>query len=358
MPSPQKVRWSQLKVGIVALVAMIILGVLSFLLTGNGGIFTRMAILRTYLDDSAGMAEGSTVRLNGIAIGSIDQVRLSPGERTKGRIVEISMSVKHDYLGEIPTDSKAGISASNLLGDKYINITKGIRPDHVRDGDTLQSLSVQDIPELMAQSSLILAQFQGLLGRADAILNTVESGHGNIGKLLKDEELYDRVNSTAGEVQTLISNIQNSKGTISKLLYEDGLYSDIRKPIQRLDAILVDLQKGKGTAGKLLYDTAIYDEARATLAEAKKMVDDLNAGKGTAGKLLKDEQLYRQVNQIMAKLTTVIDKLSSGQGTLGQLLVNPQLYDSLNGTTREMQSLLQDMHKNPKRFLTIQLKLF
>jgi phospholipid/cholesterol/gamma-HCH transport system substrate-binding protein len=357
MPSPQKVKWSQLKVGIVALAAMIILGVLSFLLTGNFGLFTTTAILHTYLDDSAGMAVGATVRLNGIPIGSIDEVRLS-GERTKGRIVEISMKVKKDYLAEIPTDSKAGISASNLLGDKYINITKGTRPDHVRDGDTLQSLSVQDIPELMAQSSDILAQFQGLLGRADNILKNVESGHGNIGKLIKDEELYDRVDAIAGEVQTLVSNIQNSKGTISKLLYEDGLYNDIRKPIQRLDAILVDLQKGKGTAGKLLYDTAVYDEARATLAEAKKLVDGLNAGKGTAGKLLKDEQLYRQVNQIMAKLTTVIDKLNSGQGTLGQLLVNPQLYDSLNGTGREMQSLLQDMHKNPKRFLTIQLKLF
>src|SRR5579863_5628497 len=124
MPSPEKVKWSQLKVGIVALIAMIILGVLSFLLTGNGGIFHRTAILRTYLDDSAGMAVGATVRLNGIAVGSIDQVKLS-GETTKGRIVEISMMVKHEYLPAIPTDSKAGISASNLLGDKYINITKG-----------------------------------------------------------------------------------------------------------------------------------------------------------------------------------------------------------------------------------------
>jgi len=357
MASPQKVKWSQLKVGMLALVAMIILGVLSFLLTGNGGLFHRTAILRTYLDDSAGMAVGATVRLNGIAIGSIDQVRLS-GERTKGRIVEISMLIKREFLDEIPTDSKAGISASNLLGDKYINITKGIRPDHVKDGATVTSLQVQDIPELMAQSSDILTQFQSLLGRADGILKTVESGHGTIGKIIKDEELYDRLNATMGEVQTLISNVQNSHGTISKLLYEDGLYNDIRKPIQRLDAILVDLKAGKGTAGKLLYDTAVYDEARLTLAEAKKMVDGLNAGKGTAGKLLKDEQLYKEVNQIMAKLSTVVDKLSSGQGTLGQLLVNPQLYDSLNGTTREMQGLLQDMHKNPKRFLTIQLKLF
>ncbi len=357
MSSPQKVKWSQLKVGILAVVAMVILAVLSFLLTGRGGFFRATAILRTYLDDSAGMAVGATVRLNGIPIGSIDQVRLS-GERTKGRIVEISLKVNHDYLVEIPTDSKAGISASNLLGDKYINITKGTRPDHVKDGDTIASLSVQDIPELMAQSSDILTQFQGLLGRADNILKTVESGQGNIGKLIKDDELYVRVNATVAEVQKLIDKVQNSKGTISKLLYEDGLYTDFRKPIQRLDAILVDLQAGKGTAGKLLYDTAVYDELHQTLAEAKKMVDELNAGKGSAGKLLKDDQLYKQVNQIIGKLTTVVDKLNSGQGTLGQLLVNPQLYDSLNGTTREMQGLLQDMHKNPKKFLTIQLKLF
>jgi phospholipid/cholesterol/gamma-HCH transport system substrate-binding protein len=357
MPSPQKVKWAQLKVGILALVAMIIVALLSFLLTGSGGFFQRTAILQTYMDDSAGMAVGSTVRLNGIAIGSIDDVRLS-GERTKGRIVRISMKVKRDYLPSIPTDSMAGISAANLLGDKFINITKGSRPDHVGDGDTIRSSPVNDIPQLLDQSTAILAQFQNLLGRADNILKTVEAGNGNIGKLIKDEELYNRANSIAAEVQTLLSNVQNSHGTISKLLYEDGLYNDLRKPIQRLDAIMADLQSGKGTAGKFIYDSAIYDEMRTTLAEAKKMVDDLNAGKGTAGKLLKDEQLYKQVNQIMAKLTTVIDKLTSGQGTIGQLLVNPQLYDSLNGTTREMQSLLQDMHKNPKKFLTIQLKLF
>jgi len=357
MPSTQKVKWAQLRVGITAAVAMIITGVLIFLLTGNGGIFTGNAILRTYFDDSAGMAEGSPVRLNGILVGSIDDVQLS-GERVKGRIVLITMKVKHSYLSEIPTDSRAGISASNLLGDKYINITKGTKPDHVKDGDTIQSLTVQDIPELMAQSSDILGQFQNILGRVDNILKFVEAGNGTVGKVIKDEELYNRVNAIAGEVQTLVSNIQNSKGTFSKLLYDDGLYNDIRKPVQRLDTILNDLQAGKGTAGKLLYDDAVYVEMRQALTEAKKMLDDLNRGQGTAGKLLKDEQLYKQVNEIIAKLGSVVDKLNSGQGTLGQLIVNPQLYDSLTGTTREVQSLVQDMHKNPKKFLTIQLKLF
>ena len=44
MASPQKVKWSQLKVGIVAVVAMVILGVLSFLLTGSSGFLHRTAV--------------------------------------------------------------------------------------------------------------------------------------------------------------------------------------------------------------------------------------------------------------------------------------------------------------------------
>ena len=48
-------------------------------------------------------------------------------------------------------DSVVGISAANLLGDKFINITKGQSPEHVKDGAELQPLESQDIPELLKQ---------------------------------------------------------------------------------------------------------------------------------------------------------------------------------------------------------------
>ena len=54
----------------------------------------------------------------------------------------------------------------------------------------------------------------------------------------------------------------------------------------------------------------------------------------------------------------MLEKINNGQGTLGQLAVNPALYESLDGTTREVQGLLKDFRANPKKFLTIQLKLF
>src|SRR5437867_8191119 len=133
MPERRKVRWSQLKVGAVALVALIILAVLIFLLTGTRGIFQRYATIRTYMDDASGMAEKAPVRLNGILIGYVDRLRLS-GAKDRKRTVEFDMAIQEKFLPEIPENSTAAINAATLLGDKFINITKGDSARHVQPG--------------------------------------------------------------------------------------------------------------------------------------------------------------------------------------------------------------------------------
>src|SRR5882762_4037229 len=121
MPEAKKVSWAKLRIGIMAAVAMSILGVLIFLLTGSGDIFTSYATIYTYMEDSAAMATSTPVRLNGITIGKIDKIEFS-GLKEKGKIVRITMKVKRNMLSQIPDDSLAGIDAANLLGDKFINI--------------------------------------------------------------------------------------------------------------------------------------------------------------------------------------------------------------------------------------------
>lgn len=357
MPERSKVRWSQLKVGIVGLAGCIILAALVFLLTSSKGMFQRNVLLRTFMDDASGLSPATPVRLNGILVGYLEAVKFS-GSATPKRAVQFDLQVQEKFLRDIPEDSVAGIAAANLLGDKYINITKGRSATAVKPGAELKSLQAQDIPELMAQSANLLTSLQTILGRVDNLLAGVEQGKGNIGKFIKDEELYTRLNGIAAESQKLITDVRSGGGTISKLIYDDSLYQEIRRPIQRLDTILAGLEAGQGTAGKLLKDPALYDEARGTISEIHKVMADLNAGKGSAGKLLKDDQLHKRLDELTAKLNTTIDKISSGQGTVGQLMVNPALYDSLNATTRDMQSLVKDMRANPKKFLTIRLTLF
>src|SRR3984957_5914907 len=276
MASQARVHWAQLRTGILATVAMGIAGILIFLLTGQSNFFGGDFHLRTYMEDSAGMVANDPVRVNGILVGYIGSIKLS-GSRDPKKTVAIDMLIRDKYLEQIPEDSKSAISSANLLGSKYVNITKGSHPKHVEPGGEIQSLQNQDIPQILAQSSTLLMQLQTILGRADGLLALVESGQGNVGKLLKDETLYDRVNSTAGEVDQLVKDVKNSNGTISHLLYDDQLYNDIRKPIQRLDDMLAQVQSGKGTLGKTMYDPQAYDELNATVAEAKKMIANLNA---------------------------------------------------------------------------------
>jgi phospholipid/cholesterol/gamma-HCH transport system substrate-binding protein len=357
MPSQNRVRWAELRSGILAVAAMALAGVLIFLLSSQSNLFAGNFHLRTYMDDAEGLNANDPVRVNGILVGYIKAIRLS-GSRDPKRTVELDMVIQNKFLDQIPEDSKAAISSANLLGSKYLNITKGTHPKHIQPGGEVAALPNQGIPEIMAQSTSLLAQFQTILGRADGLLAIVENGQGNIGKFIKDDALYDRLNATAGELQDLVKDVRNSNGTLSHLLYDPALYDDLRKPLQRIDEMLAQVQQGKGSLGKTLYDQKLYDEALASISDVKQMLDDLKAGKGTAGKLLSDDEIANQIKLISQKVNTTLDKINSGQGTIGQLVVNPQLYDSLNGTMREVNALVKDVHANPKKFLRIKLAIF
>jgi phospholipid/cholesterol/gamma-HCH transport system substrate-binding protein len=357
MPTAQKIGWAQLRVGIMGLAALTILGVMIFLLTGNTKLFSKNDVIHTYMDDSAALAKGSPVRLNGILIGKVASVELS-GETAPQRIIRINLEVERKMLPLIPVDSIAAISAENVLGTKYINIKKGRSPVAVQPGGEIKSLDTREFDEVVQQGYSLLTSLQGIVKRVDTIVGLVEVGQGSIGKLLVDETLYNKILAVVSEGQKITTALSTDKGTIGKLIYDDTLYKDVRGSLSRVDGLLADLQQGKGTAGKFLKDDALYSDTRQAVLELKKLIEELNAGKGTAGKLLKSEDLHNQLKASMARVDLLLDKINAGQGTIGQLMVNPQLYDSVNGVTREMNGLLKDFRANPKKFLHVKLSLF
>jgi len=341
----------------MAIAAMVILAVLIFLMTGQKALFVREAIIYTYMDDSAALATGAPVRLNGILIGNVKRVELS-GSLEPNRVVRVTMAVPLQRLNDIPVDSVAAISAENVLGTKYINIKMGTSPQRIRPGGELRSLDVREFEEVVQASYNVIASLNSILKRVDAIVSQVELGKGSIGKFLVDEELYRRVLTTVSEAQKVVTRINSGQGTLGRLLQDEKLYDQLNASLGRLDAILEDVQQGQGTAGKLLRDPSLYNEARATIAEVRRTIEELNAGKGTAGRLLTDDALYRRLDNLVARADELMERLSTGQGTVGQLLVNPQLYESLNGVTGELRGLIKDIRAEPRKYLRIKLSLF
>lgn len=341
--------------------AVVIAATVIVLLTRAGILFESQALLRTFMADSAGMAPSSSVRLNGILVGRIQDVMLS-GSTNPGRAVEVDMVVPRGFLAKIPVDSRASITAGNLLGDKYIDIHQGSSAEHVKDGGEIASREATDIPEVFAQGSALLTQFQAFLGRLDGLLNGVGQGRGNAGMLFNDTSVGKSIAAASLEISQAVRDAKNGHGVIG---HWDDLSGDMQKPMRRLDEMLADIRRMEARkpgdpAGKVPDYPGIPEktkaamaDARATMDEAKKMLDDLNS------QLRKGDEIQaRLLDEVARKVGVAMDRIDAGQGTIGQLMTNPALTDSMAEVSKNFDAALKAYNANPKKFRAIRFALF
>jgi phospholipid/cholesterol/gamma-HCH transport system substrate-binding protein len=362
MPVSSKAKWSELRVGIMAAVALAILGFLVFLLAGTTALFKSTSDIYTYFDDSAAIAVASQVTLNGITVGKVTNVDLS-GLNQRGKIIKVKMQIQDEFLKAIPVDSLAVITAGNLLGAKYINIKKGQSPQSVAKGGEIPSQNLTTIDDFVQQGNTALSALQGIVSKADVIVSQVEAGKGTIGMLLVDDTIARKMTSIVVEAEKLVVTLrtaaESNDNSVGKLLHDKGaMYDDVHASLAKINSLMDDVQHGDGTIGKFLKDPAVYNESLKTIADFRKILAEIDAGQGDVGKLLKTDELHQEIKDTMARVDVMLDKINKGEGTLGQMLNNPALYESLDGTTREVRALLKDFRANPKKFLTIYLKLF
>ncbi len=203
MPTTRKSTWAQLKVGLMAMFALLLLAFLVILISGSNPLFQRTTDVYTYLPDSSAMTEGATpVRLNGILIGKVKKVELS-GSSDPSRIVKLTLSIYDDDLKLVPVDSTAKLAQQNLLGSRYVNISKGRSTQTIQAGAEIASADTPEIEDIFAQSSSTLAALQKILERVNSIISDIEGGKGTIGALLTDPTLYNRFVEITNDVKTL-----------------------------------------------------------------------------------------------------------------------------------------------------------
>ena len=94
------------------------------------------------------------------------------------------------------------------------------------------------------------------------------------------------------------------------------------------------------------------------VAGGNQLIADVNAGKGTLGKLAKDQALANKIDNTITKLNSITDRLDKGEGSAGKFLKDPALYDNTNDLLVETRNLIKAVRQNPKKYLTIYLKIF
>jgi phospholipid/cholesterol/gamma-HCH transport system substrate-binding protein len=359
LPSQKQLKWSQLRVGITVLISSLTLGLLLFLMSNTAGLFTPRIRMRSYFDNAQGLRKGAPVRLSGVDIGNVTDIRIVPDQDKRLTPVEITMKVSTKYGYALHRDSQTSLDTAGVLGETYLDIdsSQAVGPI-AREGDTLPTQVHPDFNQVVRASQSTLENMDALLKRADRILAFAESGKGSLGKLIYDPTLYNRFSATVADFQKIVEQVGSGQGSLGALISRNDAYDKFLSTLDKLNGVIDDIQAGKGTAGKFVKDPSLYDNANDTIANMKKITDDINAGKGTIGRLAKNEELAQKLDNTISKLSQLTTELEAGQGTAGKLFKDESLYNNANQTLTEAGDLVKAVRENPKKYLSIKLHIF
>lgn len=358
MPSQQQVKWSQLKVGVLVLIALVALTALVFLMSGTtGGFFQGRITVRSYFENSAGLKVGAPVNLEGVTVGSVKAIRIVPARRLTP--VEVIMKIGKEYQADIRSDSNTSLDTIGVLGDTVVDIdSKTATGPPVKNGGELQTTETPNLSDVIKSSQGTIQQLDTILAKVNNLVDALNSGKGSIGKLINDPSLYNRAVLTLNQLQALVDGISNGKGSIGKLVTDDTLYARANDTVGRLQHIADELDQGHGTMGKLLKDETLYNNLKQSTQNLNQILAQVNAGKGAIGMLTKDPAFARKLNDTVTKLNSVLTQVDSGQGTIGKLLKDPTLYNHTDQMITNTSELVTALRKDPKKYLTIHMKVF
>ncbi|HEX8706967.1 MAG TPA: MlaD family protein [Pyrinomonadaceae bacterium] len=379
-PAKKTIGLSELRVGLLVVISIAILIFLILNASGDINPFSSKLHVRAQFDSAEGLRPGSEVRLAGVRVGKVDEIRLlPPSPNPSDPRVEVKLAIDNKIDGRPATerirkDSTVSMGSPSLLGnEKIINITPGTAAGQaVKENDLLP-------PSALNQSTLsnlvgpdVADQMTGITKNLNDITRKINEGQGSLGRVLNDEALYNELNAAIIDTQAIIRQIRAGQGTAGKFINDPAIYNNVNDLAVRFNDIAEGLRTGRGTAGKFLTDDALYNKVNVIADRVNNSVSDINGiiadirqGRGTVGKLLNDETIYNDARAAIARVSTTTERLDNvvagaqrGEGTVGKLLTDDQLYNNVNQLSSEAVKLIYDFRQNPKKYLTIKFELF
>ncbi len=346
MPRTRSLAWSELKIGVLTIAAIVIAAVLIFSLTGARGFFWQRYYLKTRFANVAGLAPGSPVRVAGVQVGSVKSWEFA------GDQVDVLFDVNKNMRSRITNRSVAKVGSVSLLGEGAVDITPATSGTPIADyGYVPQGKATVQIGDLTDSAS------QGIdeIGR---MLQDLRNGKGTVGKLMTDEQLYVELQRFVTAAGDITRGIRAGKGSIGRLLNDPTTAKSLEASLKNVEAMTNQINSGQGSLGKLLKDEAFAKALTGATTNLETLVARMNRGEGTAGKLMTDPSLFNRLNSVADRFDQLVSKLNDGQGTAGQLLKDKQLYENMNGAVTDLRSLVSDIRKDPKKFLNVKVSLF
>jgi len=184
-------RRNEIKAGVFLLLAFTIMVVMIFAVSDVMSLFRNKKDIKVLFLASDGIEKNAPVRLSGLKVGKVVNVRIAPEQGDK---IELTLSVFSDTV--IKRDTKASIKTQGLIGGKYVELNGGsanspaVEPDGMIIGE--ESFKVDDLTKMALD---VVAKLKHI---AD-----------NIDTMIGDPALAKSLKTTIANLQDVSSNIKD-----------------------------------------------------------------------------------------------------------------------------------------------------
>ena len=248
-----------------------------------------------------GLAVSAPVTINGFQVGQVREINYDYEKND----ISVLLSLNKDLRS--PKESNVKLSV-DMLGTAQLVLTLSDSPEYYNVGDEIPTGVVAGLMDAIGGA---LPQVNNLLPKIDSILTSINT-------ILANPAL----NNSVTRLDAITADLQSSSNDLKRLMHNQvpGIMNNVN-----------------GITANLNSTTANINDLSADLRNMplKETVDNANA--------------------TMANLKLLSDNLNNKNSSLGLLMNDPTLYRHLDNAIASLDTLLTDLQRNPKRYVTFKV---
>jgi len=292
---------TELKVGMAVLLACVIL-IFGFIWV-KGISFNQSRYRYSVIFPNVGSLEvGDPVSVSGVPKGKVEKIKLYQGD------VLVSLNLTTDVV--LKKDAKFTIMNIGLMGERFVAVMTGY-------SDTLLDLSRPThgyydvgISEVMGRMGEMIAEIRRLTGHLVTVIGSQSSQDALI-------QTIDNLRAITQKIDTLLDRNKD-----------------------KFNQTMDDLSSASVNLKKMVSDNK--DKLQSTVNNFSSTSERLN-------------NITTSLDSVSIFLKSLSSKIESGEGTIGQLFNDTTLFEQIKKTTQNVDSLILDIKRHPKKYLKISI---
>jgi len=262
------------------------------------------------------LGKSDDVVIKGYDVGKVTSLEL-----VTDSIIKIIVGISIDGDLKIPYDSELRIINADLLGEKAVEIILGKSDTIVESGGYLKSSIEPSLSESVTVELLpVKNKFEELIKNIDSVIAVIQGTF--------DNSFQESVDKNLLSIQDALTNFKSITARVDGILAAEA---------NNLDAVMLNIR----SISKNLSDNR--DNINSAFKNIASFSDSLAQ--------INFVQTMNEVDASIKSFSEIMAKVNSGESSLGALVNDKEFYNKLVLATSNLDSLIIDLNRNPRRYI-------